>query len=103
MLSPYRKPLAFCRIRQQSAVVLSTVSIFSITLRYFWVEDYLGKTGGVPAFLVQKKNSNNPHNSRLWRFCFSSLPVMGVSCEERNGVYLRCKAVNDRTKVRCVL
>lgn len=28
---------------------------------------------------------------------------MGVSCEERNGVYLRCEAVNDRTKVRCVL
>lgn len=28
---------------------------------------------------------------------------MGVSCEERNGVYLRCTAVNDRTKVRCVL
>lgn len=29
--------------------------------------------------------------------------MIGVSCEERNGVYLRCVAVNDRTKVRCVL
>lgn len=27
---------------------------------------------------------------------------MGVTCEERNGVYLRCMAVTDRTKVRCV-
>lgn len=29
--------------------------------------------------------------------------MMGVSCEERTGVYLRCLAMNDRTKVRCVL
>lgn len=29
--------------------------------------------------------------------------MIGVSCEERNGVYLRCVAVNDRAKVRCVL
>lgn len=28
---------------------------------------------------------------------------MGVACEGRNGVYLRCEVVNDRTKVRCVL
>lgn len=28
---------------------------------------------------------------------------MGVACEGRNGVYLRWEAVNDRTKVRCVL
>lgn len=55
VLSPYGKPLAFCRIRPQSAVVLCTVYIFRITMRYFWVEDFLGKTGGVPAFLVQKK------------------------------------------------
>lgn len=28
---------------------------------------------------------------------------MGVSCEESNGVYLRCMTMNDRTKVRCML
>lgn len=61
------------------------------------------KLGEFLLFWCRKKNSNNPHNFRLWRFCFSSSPVMGVSCEERNGVYLRCEAVNDRTKVRCVL
>lgn len=69
----------------------------------FWVEDYLGKSGGVLAFLVQKKIQIISHNFRLWRFCFSSVHVMGVPCEERNGVYLRCTAVNDRTKVRCAL
>lgn len=99
---PYGKPSVFCRIRPQSTVVICTVYIF----RSAW--DILGRRlfgekWGSSCFSGTEKIQIISHNFRLWRFCFSSSRVLGVSCEERNGVYLRCTAMNDRTKVTSVL
>lgn len=63
---PLQEASAFCRIRPQSAVVLSTVYIFRITLRYFGCKIIWEELREFLLFWCRKKKKlNNPHNFRL--------------------------------------